>query len=212
MPGPWAAGCVIFASSGEVVMSSDESHEQAVSQPCTEGAARRSFLTKLTVVLTGLLGAMMVVPGLAFVLAPVFRKTPRLWRAVGKVDQFKVGSTVLVSYEDASPVAWAGLTATTGAWLRRIDEAQFIAFSINCRHLGCPVAVGRGCAIVHVSVPRRGLLRGWDSGGRSATEAVGATQRTRARWPGRNRDWPHAADHNERLAAPLAKRGPQMVD
>jgi menaquinol-cytochrome c reductase iron-sulfur subunit len=34
---------------------------------------------------------------------------------------------------------WAGVTAKTAAWLRRVDQETFIAFSINCTHLGCPV-------------------------------------------------------------------------
>ena len=52
---------------------------------------------------------------------------------------FEIGSTVLVNYEDPSPEPWAGVTAKTGAWLRRVSQKEFIAFSINCRHLGCPV-------------------------------------------------------------------------
>ena len=31
------------------------------------------------------------------------------------------------------------MTALTGAWLRCDADEQFTAFSINCRHLGCPV-------------------------------------------------------------------------
>lgn len=106
---------------------------------CSEELSRRSFYSKLSVILSLAIGALMVVPGLAFVLAPVFRKPPREWRTVGLVDQFEVGSTSLVSFEDASSVPWAGVTAKTGAWLRRVDDSNFIAFSINCRHLGCPV-------------------------------------------------------------------------
>ncbi|WP_425399287.1 ubiquinol-cytochrome c reductase iron-sulfur subunit [Aeoliella sp.] len=106
---------------------------------CPEELSRRSFYTKLSVGLSLVIGAMMVVPGLAYVLAPIVRKPPRDWRTVGKVDQFKVGSTSLVNFEDASSVPWAGVTAKTGAWLRRVDDSHFIAFSINCRHLGCPV-------------------------------------------------------------------------
>ncbi|HKV81405.1 MAG TPA: Rieske (2Fe-2S) protein [Candidatus Sulfotelmatobacter sp.] len=34
---------------------------------------------------------------------------------------------------------WAGVTAETAAWLRRVDELQFKAFSVDCTHLGCPV-------------------------------------------------------------------------
>ncbi|MCO6044325.1 Rieske (2Fe-2S) protein [Aeoliella sp. ICT_H6.2] len=104
-----------------------------------EEVSRRSFYAKVSVALSVAIGAMMVVPGLGFILAPVFRKPPRKWRTVGKLDQFKVGSTSLVNFEDATTVPWAGVTAKTGAWLRRVDDSTFIAFSINCRHLGCPV-------------------------------------------------------------------------
>ena len=36
-------------------------------------------------------------------------------------------------------MAWAGVTAMTAAWLRRLDSGGFVAFAVNCAHLGCPV-------------------------------------------------------------------------
>jgi quinol---cytochrome c reductase iron-sulfur subunit, bacillus type len=108
--------------------------------PCdAELTHRRTFFARLTWALSGLIGLVMTLPGVAFVLAPVFRRPLHDWRSVGKVDSFKLGATVLVEFEDPSPELWAGVTATTAAWLRRVGEAEFIAFSINCRHLGCPV-------------------------------------------------------------------------
>ena len=100
---------------------------------------RRSFYARLCLGLSGVIGALITLPGLGFVLAPIFARTPPKWRSVGKVDDFKEGATVLVDFEDPSPEAWAGVTAKTAAWLRRVDDSEFIAFSINCRHLGCPV-------------------------------------------------------------------------
>ena len=44
-----------------------------------------------------------------------------------------------VTFEDASPVPWAGVTGKTAAWLRRDPAGQFTAFAVNCTHLGCPV-------------------------------------------------------------------------
>ena len=55
------------------------------------------------------------------------------------MQQFKVGETVNVKFQDASPLPWAGMTAQTGAWLRRESDQTFIAFTLNCSHLGCPV-------------------------------------------------------------------------
>jgi menaquinol-cytochrome c reductase iron-sulfur subunit len=34
---------------------------------------------------------------------------------------------------------WAGVSAKTAAWLRRVSQDQFVAFSVDCTHLGCPV-------------------------------------------------------------------------
>lgn len=86
-----------------------------------------------------MIGLVITMPVIGYVLAPIFKKPKEKWRAVGKLEDFKIGGFVLVQYEDPSPVAWAGITAKAGAWLRRVSETEFIAFSINCRHLGCPV-------------------------------------------------------------------------
>ena len=91
-------------------------------------------------VATGGIGALIVaLPVAGFILAPLFKRTQEVWRSVGKVEAFKVGETTAVQYEDASPLPWAGVTARSAAWLRRVNTDTFIAFSINCTHLGCPV-------------------------------------------------------------------------
>lgn len=100
---------------------------------------RRGFLSRLTLGLSGIIGAVVAIPSVGFVLGPVLRPVDQKWRTVGKLKDFKVGSTSLVEYEDASSVPWSGVTARSGVWLRRDSETEFVAFSINCRHLGCPV-------------------------------------------------------------------------
>ena len=98
---------------------------------------RRKFLVRLSII-TGSIGAALIaVPSVAFLLG--LRKSPQIWRTVGKLDDFTVGSTVNVAFEDPSPLPWAGVTAQTTAWLRRVNDQEFIAFSTICTHLGCPV-------------------------------------------------------------------------
>jgi menaquinol-cytochrome c reductase iron-sulfur subunit len=58
---------------------------------------------------------------------------------IGKPDDFQIGKTVAVTVTDPSSLPWAGVTAKSGVWLRRVNEDTFIAFSANCTHLGCPV-------------------------------------------------------------------------
>jgi menaquinol-cytochrome c reductase iron-sulfur subunit len=104
-----------------------------------ETVHRRRFLERLSIGLGALSTAALAIPGLGFVLAPLLRKTPEMWRGVGLVDDFKVGETVTVKFLDPSPLPWAGVTARTAAWLRRVSAEEFIAFAVNCSHLGCPV-------------------------------------------------------------------------
>src|SRR5438128_1092503 len=100
---------------------------------------RREFLILVSAGLSGLGAAIVAVPFVGALIAPLLRSEPGTWRPVGSVDSFKVGETKDVTFEDASPLVWAGPAANTAAWLRRVSEVQFQAFAINCTHLGCPV-------------------------------------------------------------------------
>lgn len=104
-----------------------------------EELSRRKFLARLSFALFGLGSLVLLVPMAGFVIAPLFMRRPEVWRVVGKADSFRIGTTTSVEFEDASPLPWAGVTARTAAWLRRVDATTFIAFSVNCTHLGCPV-------------------------------------------------------------------------
>ena len=112
--------------------------------PCPAAASpeeltRRRFFERLSIALFGFGSLILVVPMLGFIVAPLFKRRPEVWREVGAIDDFKVGSTTAVVFQDASALPWAGVASKTAAWLRRVDDATFIAFSVNCTHLGCPV-------------------------------------------------------------------------
>ncbi len=100
---------------------------------------RRRFLTRLSIGLSGV-GAMVVgLPFVSFLLAPLLRRPPEVWAPVGPVSRFEIGRTVEVAFVDPSPLPWAGLAAKTAIWLRRAAADEFVAFSVHCTHLGCPV-------------------------------------------------------------------------
>jgi menaquinol-cytochrome c reductase iron-sulfur subunit len=101
--------------------------------------SRRHVLGRLSIVLGVISAAIVGMPMLGFVFGPLFRRIPEVWRTVGQLEQFKVGETVNVTFLDSSPLPWAGVTAHTAAWLRRVSPTEFTAFSVNCTHLGCPV-------------------------------------------------------------------------
>jgi len=98
---------------------------------------RRRLLARLGILVGSVSAAVVGIPSIAFLLG--LRKAPEVWRSLGAADSFQVGQTVEVSFLDSSPLPWSGVTAKTAAWLRRENPEQFIAFAINCTHLGCPV-------------------------------------------------------------------------
>jgi menaquinol-cytochrome c reductase iron-sulfur subunit len=104
-----------------------------------EVLSRRRFLEKLSIALGSFCAAVVGLPLIGFVIAPLFRKAPELWVTLGKVGDFQIGKTASVTVLDSSPLPWAGITAKNAVWLRRESDTSFIAFSANCTHLGCPV-------------------------------------------------------------------------
>jgi menaquinol-cytochrome c reductase iron-sulfur subunit len=109
-------------------------------EPATpELIARRRVLARVCYAIGGCSAAAICGPIAGFVVGPMFRDTKSSWRPVGRVVEFAVGQTVSVKFVDSSPLKWAGVTANTAAWLRRVNATEFIAFSVNCAHLGCPV-------------------------------------------------------------------------
>ena len=107
--------------------------------PSPEEMSRRRFFEKLSISLGGFCAAVLGVPLVGFVIAPLFRKAPNEWLSLGKIADFEIGRTVNVTITDPSSLPWAGISAKSAAWLRRVDEEQFIAFSAHCTHMGCPV-------------------------------------------------------------------------
>lgn len=114
--------------------------------------ARDVFLTGVILGFGGIASIVLGIPLVGYLLTPLIKPTPRVWRDVGPLSNFQPGTTVEAKYLlGVSPFEskWAGKTTRAGAWLRR-ERAQvtedvvgpasgFTAFSMYCTHLGCPV-------------------------------------------------------------------------
>lgn len=103
---------------------------------------RRTLLTRITLGASGAMAALVGVPIIGYLLAPLFQPDSGEYVSVGKLSEFTAGQTTRVRFKDPSPLAWAGQTAETALWVRRrsADGAEmFQVFNVNCTHLGCPV-------------------------------------------------------------------------
>ncbi len=85
---------------------------------------RRRFLNGISLALSGVAAAVVSVPIVAYLLSPLLHPAAQDWRDLGPVQNFQIGQTVEVAID---------------VWLRRNADQDFIAFGLNCTHLGCPV-------------------------------------------------------------------------
>ena len=104
--------------------------------------SRRRLLSRLSIGLSALSGAIIGIPIVAYLLSPLIQPVPQVWRDLGPVASFPPGQTTEHTFEDPSPLPWAGLTAATAVWVRHNSRAEddFTVFAVNCTHLGCPVS------------------------------------------------------------------------
>jgi menaquinol-cytochrome c reductase iron-sulfur subunit len=100
---------------------------------------RRSFLTRLSLGLSGLTALLIGIPFVGFLFAPVRERLEDAWRAIGSLDDFPVGQTMKAVYLDPAPLPWAGFSARSAAWVRRVDDETVLVLSMYCTHTGCPV-------------------------------------------------------------------------
>jgi menaquinol-cytochrome c reductase iron-sulfur subunit len=100
---------------------------------------RRRFLTALSLGLSSVAGLLVGIPVLGFLIAPARRPVPDVWRPVGPAGDFPVGETVRANVLDPAPLPWAGFSAESAAYVRRLDEHTAVAFSLYCTHTGCPI-------------------------------------------------------------------------
>lgn len=100
---------------------------------------REAFLTLFTLSVGGLATLVVGIPIIGYVLSPLIQPEPDVWRNLGPLDKYQVGSTVEVSFQSAAPLQWAGTTAKQAVWLRRNSTDRFTAYALYCTHLGCPV-------------------------------------------------------------------------
>ena len=102
--------------------------------------SRRGFLFKLGLALNVLGAALVGIPVLGFLAAPIRRLGGhQSWIKLGPLASFPEGETRLAVFQNPVSVEWDGATAKIACWVRRIKGEQFQVFAVNCAHLGCPV-------------------------------------------------------------------------
>ncbi len=103
---------------------------------------RRRFFQRCSSLLTTMTGAMLLIPGIGFLVDPLFRsRRTRRARRLMKLSDLQPGVPRKVPIMDQRVDAWTRYReGHVGAvWLRRGDGDKVQAFSVICPHLGCTV-------------------------------------------------------------------------
>lgn len=103
--------------------------------------SRRVFLFKLSLALNTVVGAVLAVPLVGYLLAPISRKSEHegSWVSLGSADRFAVGEITLADFQSPVSSLGDGETGKVACWVRRVANQEFQVFAVNCAHLGCPV-------------------------------------------------------------------------
>lgn len=109
--------------------------------PMVPGHSRRAFLFKVSLLLNGIVGAIVAIPIVGYLIGPALKKSSseNAWIGLGKVGDFPEGETRLATFRNPVTMPWDGQTGDIPCWVRRIAGNDFQVFAINCAHLGCPV-------------------------------------------------------------------------
>jgi Rieske Fe-S protein len=104
---------------------------------------RGRFLSGATIGVGAVMSAVIAVPSLAFVLAPVFKEDKFYDIDLGPVSNFPVGDKYTVVTFERQPNDTSGLQRRV-AFVRHNADGTFTAIANTCMHLGCPVRAFTG--------------------------------------------------------------------
>jgi Rieske Fe-S protein len=113
--------------------------------PSPAPSERRGFLKRITGWLGAALGAVVVVPGLGFLAAPLSRETIRGGKGplrVAKLAELKPGKPLRCDVRGELVDAWSRVPDVKlgSCWLVRSEMDESLrAFSTVCPHLGCAI-------------------------------------------------------------------------
>src|SRR5260221_13241739 len=81
-------------------------------------SSRRDFLLKLGIGFDVIAGALISIPIIGFVISAIIKRADPTWISLGSVDQFKVGTTRMVAFENPYPKTAKGQTPPISFWVK----------------------------------------------------------------------------------------------
>ncbi len=101
---------------------------------------RRTFLSRLTFGIGGLIAAAFGVPAVAYIASPAMQSTQAgQWIPLGSVAKVEIGTPTLFKAKITRQTGWITNEAEISAYVLTDNGHDYIAMSNVCTHLGCRV-------------------------------------------------------------------------
>ncbi len=99
---------------------------------------RRGFLRYMVFAVNAATGILLAVPGLGYVLGPLFGHRRSQWVEAGPLESFQGKEPKLARLKYISSAGYRESPKTQNVWILA-DESRIAAYSTECPHLGCNV-------------------------------------------------------------------------
>ena len=103
--------------------------------------SRRDFVKVVTATLSGIMGAAMGIPIIAYLVDPALNvQTSEAWIPLGPLENYPVGSSPKAfSFTRSNINGWEKTVNSYGGFIVRKSENDVLALSNRCTHLSCSV-------------------------------------------------------------------------
>ncbi len=100
---------------------------------------RRDFMKVAIAGISGVIGAAIGLPAIAYIIGPALKQNIETWIRLGPVSKIEVDNPTLFKTTIETQTGWISAQEEISAYVLTENEQDFVVMSNICTHLGCRV-------------------------------------------------------------------------
>ena len=106
-------------------------------EPANQEMSRRKFMSVAIAAMSGLIGAAVGLPAIAYIIGPALARKADEWIRLGAINKVEPGNPALFKTTIERQTGWLSAQEEVSAYVLTEDGQNYIAMSNICTHLGC---------------------------------------------------------------------------